>query len=54
MLHDHNQQMHHVHNFDLSNGATIDRAKDMISYLVIKLQQVMTNPLLQAQVQGQL
>ena len=50
MLHD--EQMHNVHKFDWSNGATIDQAKDMISNLVDKLQQAMTNPLLHAEVQG--
>ena len=48
------EQMHNVHKFDWSNGATIDQAKEMISYLVDKLQQAMTNPLLHAEVQGQL
>ena len=46
--------MRNVHEFDWSNGATIDQAKEMISYLVDKLQQAMTNPLLHAEVQGQL
>ena len=46
--------MHNIHNFDWSNGAPNDQAKDMISYLVDKLQQAMNNPLLQAKVQGQL
>ena len=54
MLHDNNKQMRNVHKFDWSNGATIDQAKDMISYLVDKLQQAMSNPLLHAEVQGQL
>ena len=42
--------MCNVHKFDWSNGATIDQAKEMISYLVEKLQQAMTHPLLQAEV----
>ena len=46
--------MRNVHKFDWSNGATIDQVKEMISYLVDKLQQAMTNPLLHAEVQGQL
>ena len=52
--------MHNVQKFDWSNGATIDQektidqAKDMISYLVDKLQQDLNNPLLQAEVQGKL
>ena len=50
----HDKQMWNVHKFDWSNGATIDQAKEMISYLVDKLQQSMTNPLLHAEVQGQL
>ena len=54
MLHDHNEQMCNIHEFDWSNGATIDQAKDMISYLVDKLQQAMSNPLLHTEVQGQL
>ena len=55
MLHDHDKQMRNVHKFDWSNGATIDQAKEIISYLVDKLQQAMTNPLLlQAKVQGKL
>ena len=54
MSHDHNKQMRNVHAFDWSNGATIDQAKDMISYLVNKLQQAMSNPLLHAEVQGQM
>ena len=53
MLYD--EQMRNIHKFDWSNGATIDQAKEMISYLVDKLQQAMTNPLLHdAEVQGQL
>ena len=54
MSHNHLEQMCNVHEFDWSNDATIDQAKDMISYLVDKLQQAMNNPLLQAEVQGQL
>ena len=54
MSHEHNEQMHNVHEFDWSNGATIDQAKDMISYLIDKLQQAMSNPLLHAEVQGQI
>ena len=54
MSHKHFEQMCNVHKFDLSNGATIDQAKDMISYLIDKLQQAMTNLLLQAKVKGQL
>ena len=46
--------MLNVHEFDWSDGATIDQAKEMISYLVDKLQQAMTNPLLHVEVQGQL
>ena len=53
MSHDHNDQMHNNYKFDWSNGATIDQAKDMISYLVDKLQQAMSNPLLLVEVQGQ-
>ena len=48
------EQMRNVHKFDWSNGANIDKAKEMISYLVDKLQQTMTNPLLHVVVQGQL
>ena len=54
MLHKHNKKMHNIHDFDWSNGATIDQAKDMISYLVDKLQQAMSNPLLHVEVQGQI
>ena len=55
MSHKHLKQMCSIHKFDWSNGATIDQAKDMISYIVDKLQQATTNnPLLQAEVQGQL
>ena len=50
MSHNHNKQMRNIHEFDWSNGATIDQAKEMISYLVDKL----TNCLLQAEVQEQL
>ena len=51
MLHDRNEQMRNIHKFDWSNGATIDQAKDVISYLVDKL---LTNPLLQVEFQGQI
>ena len=54
MSHDHDKQMRNVHEFDWSNGATNNQAKEMISYLVDKPQQAMINPLLQAKVQGQL
>ena len=54
MSHDHNEKMCNVHKFDWFNGAAIDQDKEMISYLIDKLQQAMTNPLLQAEVQGQL
>ena len=55
MSDDHNKQMCNVYEFDWSNGATIDQAKEMISYLVDKLQQAKTNPLLQKEeFQGQL
>ena len=49
----HNKHMCNVHKFDWSNGAIIDQAREMISYLVDKLQQAMSNPLLHAEVQGQ-
>ena len=54
MSRDHDKQMRNIHEFDWSNGTKIDQAKEMIPYLVDKLRQAMTNPLLHAKVQGQL
>ena len=48
MSKEHVEKMRNVQKFDWSNGATIDQAKDTISYLVDKLQQAMNNPFLQA------
>ena len=46
MSHKNLEQKRNVHKFDWSNGVTIEQAKDMILYLVDKLQQAMNNPLL--------
>ena len=54
MSHHHPKQMRNIHKFDWLNCATIDQAKNLISYLVYNLQQALKNPLLQEKVQGQL